>query len=41
MEEEVPKEDMFLEGGQLSECSHLAIAQALAEEIVALGKARR
>jgi len=41
MEEEVPKEDMFQVDGAISDCSHLAIAQALAEEIVALGKARR
>ncbi len=41
MEEEVPKEDMFQGDGALSDCSHLAIAQALAEEIVAMGKARR
>jgi hypothetical protein len=39
--EEVPKEDMFQGDGALSDCSHLAIAQALAEEIVALGKAGR
>jgi hypothetical protein len=41
MEEEVPKEDMFQGDGAISDCSHLAIAQALAEEIVAMGKARR
>jgi hypothetical protein len=36
-EEDIPPQDLFLDDLGLSECGHLAIAQALAEEILARG----